>query len=121
MLITERSISNYDVIAKDYWVSTVAMNRENNEKKTWYSCCVVCLNISWWQRKELSVKTGIPMEKIINISSLKDRDGFLGFNELIWGDSVLAVNFWGKIKIFDSAKNIPRSEIVSNVDVVYGY
>lgn len=119
LLITCRSIDNYDIIAQNYWTNTVAMNNENNRKNTGYSCCVVCLNLSWWQRKNLSAKTGIPMEKLINISSLQDKEGFLSLDELIWADSTIDSNFWGKIKIFDSSKNIARSEIISNVDVVY--
>lgn len=121
LLITGRSIGNYDVIAKNYWSNTVAMNRENNKKKTWYSCCVVCLNISWWLRKELAVKTGIPMEKIINISSLQDNSGFLSLNELIWVDAMMYDDFWGRMKVFDTAENISPWEIVANVDVCYEY
>lgn len=119
LLITQRSVNNYDVIAKDYWTSTVAMNKENNRKNTWYSCSVVCLNLSWWQRKNLSVKTGIPMEKLINISSLQDKEGFLTLDEIIWVDATMYDDFLGRIKIFDSAQNVTRSEIVSNVEVVY--
>lgn len=120
LLVTSNSLENYDAVARDYWSSMVEMNRENRIGKTNYACQVVCLDLSWRQRKKLSWCTGIPMKNIINVGSIEDNNLYLGFNTII-NLEAKDEDFFGRTKVFDTEKNIPRSEIDTGIDVVYEY
>ncbi len=120
LLVTARSLKNYDVIAKEYWISVTEMNRENRLSKTNYACQDVCLELSWRQRKKLSCYTGIPMKNIINVGSIDDKIHYLGFNTII-NIEAKEDDFFGRTKVFDTEENIPRSEISSGIEVVYEY
>lgn len=121
LLVTENSLKKIDVIARDYWFSTVEMNKENLAADTNYHCIVVCMNYSWWARRKLSKRTGISMQWITSVKKLKrsnDQD-YSGFDTVIATDSHVDDTFWGRIKVFDSEANIPRAQINPCIDVVY--
>lgn len=122
LLVPQQSLSEYAIIARDYWQSTVEMNEENCRSNTKYYCYVVCVNCSWWQRKKLSFRTGIPMNRIINVFSVKPCGGWLlDFSTFVAVDSMVDDTFFGRTKVYASEKDISREDINPCTEVVYAW
>ena len=120
LLIPQQSLSEYAVIARDYWQSTVEMNAENRRSNTKYCCYAVCVNCSWWQRKRLSLRTGIPMWQIASVVSVNLCDKkYLDFSTLVAVDSAVDDTFFGRTKVYASEKEIAREKINPCIEVVY--
>lgn len=120
LLITKNSMNKLDAIVKDYWNSITAMERENAANKKNYSCCIVCVTCSWWFRRKLAKKIGIPMKKIYNAKFLQSPKGrYDGFDIIIATDSMVDDTFYGRTKVYDNENNIPRAEMNRCIDVVY--
>lgn len=113
LVITPNSLNKSETIAADYWFSTATMKKENTNNKTNYSCYIVCINCSWWFRKKLAKRTGIPIKKLYNVKYLS------GFDIIVTADSMVDDTFYGKTKVYDCETNIPRSDINSCIEVIY--
>ncbi len=120
LLITPNSLNNIDAVKRDYWNSVRAMKDENALRKTNYSCYVGCINCSWWFRRKIAKKIGIPMKKVNNVKYLQSpKNKYGGFDIVVAADSMVDDTFFGKMKVYDSECNIPRAEINSCIEVVY--
>lgn len=120
LLIPRKSLSEYAVIARDYWHSTVEMGKENSKNKAKYCCAVVCLNCSWWQRKRLSMRTGIPMKAVANVYEVNNRSKkYLDFETIVAVDSMVDDAFFGRTKVYASEEEIPRGTMNPCIEVVY--
>ena len=116
LLVTKNSFKKIEVIARDYWISTTIMRDVNRQYHTHYSCFVVCYRCSLWKRLKLSWKTGIPWRKISHVKHLKHAEKW-NFISLVATDSMVDDTFLGKIKVFDTIDNVPRSRISGQLDV----
>lgn len=120
LLVTQNSINKVDAIKKDYWNSTHVMNAENAADNKNYSCCVVCVNCSWWFRRKLAKKIGIPIKEIRNVKYLQSpKNNYDGFNNVVAVDSMVDDTFFRRTKVYDCAHNTPRTEINPCIEVVY--
>ncbi len=120
LLVTQNSINKVDTIKRDYWNSTRVMNNKNATSNKNYSCCIVCVNCSWWFRKRLAKKIGIPMKKVYKVKYLQSpKNNYDGFDIVVAADSMVDDTFFGKTKVYDCEHNIPRTEINPCIEVVY--
>ena len=119
LLVTPNSVNQVDAISKDYWNSIAAMELENKIKKKNYTCLIVCIDCSWWFRRKLAKKIGIPMSKIYNAKYLKSpANRYRGFDIVVTTDSMADDTFYGKTKVYDTPENIPKEDIFCS-EVVY--
>lgn len=120
LLVTPNSVNKIDAIKRDYWNSVRAMKDENALNKKNYSCCVVCVNCSWWFCRKIAKKIGIPGRLVGNVKYLKSpQHEYDDFDTVIATDSMVDDTFFGKVKVYDSECNVPRAEINPCIEVVY--
>jgi len=120
LLVTQNSINKVDTIKKDYRDSTRVMNAENAVSNKNYSCCIVCMNCSWWFRRRLAKKIGISMKKIHKVKYLRSpQNNYEGFDVIMAADSMVDDTFFGRTKVYDCEHNIPSTELNLCDAIVY--
>ena len=112
-LIVTPNSKNTDLIAKDYWNSIYEMKKENTVKKTNYVCLVIFLHGNWWKRKQLSLKTGIPMKRIYSIKI--DTE----ISNVMAGDSFIDDTYWGYTRVYDAQDNIAPNALACAWEPVF--
>lgn len=113
LLITRESMKNCNEIAQDYQNTTEKFKKMNSMNKTKYSCRIISFKLSWLQRIKLSRRTGIPLIKITNVRRI------CKFGIIISENSMNDKSFFGRIKVYDSQKNIPPTLLNRQVEIFY--
>ncbi len=120
LLLTENSLGKAEAVRRDYLHSMAVMAEENKAKCKNYVCCIVCVGCSWWYRRKIAKKIGVPMKRIAGVKYLEaPSDCYNGFNIIVAADSMVDMTFFGRTKVYDSQSNVPREKINPCIEVVY--